>query len=68
MLVCVDDLLITEDDVHRTASLKRDLHTTFTIKDLGWLVIFWKLNLLDHVLVSLLIRENIFSTFSLMLE
>jgi len=35
ILVCVDDLLVTRDDIQGIAQVKANLHIAFTIKDLG---------------------------------
>ena len=35
ILVYVEDLFITGDDVSGIRQIKRDLHTAYTIKDLG---------------------------------
>jgi len=67
ILVYVDDLLITGDDIQTITESKVLLHKAYTIKDLGLARHFLGIKLLGLVLAHSSIRGNTFWTSCLML-
>jgi hypothetical protein len=58
LLVYVDDIAITSNDVAAVTSLIADLNSKFCLKDLGSLKYFWVLRLLVLPWAFLFHREN----------
>eukprot|EP01018_Ginkgo_biloba_P031423 Gb_10099 [translate_table: standard] len=63
VVLYVDDLLITGNDVSMISDLKKDLKMNFEMTDLAYCIIFWELKCGKRLYESSFRRPNTFGKF-----